>query len=85
MKEEDGRFAAKLADARLSGSEISGHIQDETWRKAYRPPERGHEELTGAEDVFAFGGVLVYLFGDDHVHPLHDLDDKALTWKIMVL
>ena len=50
---------------------------------SYKAPENGLEELSGAIDVFAFGGVLVYLFGEDHVHPFDDLDDDAIMKRMM--
>ena len=83
VKEEDGRFVAKLTDFGLSKSKISKQSKSNAGTTAYQPPEHGQEELSGAADVFAFGGVLIYLFGEDHVHPFDDLDDGAIVRRMV--
>ena len=50
---------------------------------AYKPPENGFEELSGAADIFAFGGVLVFLFGEQHVHPLNELNDNGISRRMI--
>ena len=83
LKEEDGPFVAKVTDFGLSKSKISKRSKNNAGTAAYQPPEHGEEELSGAVDVFAFGGVLIYLFGEDHVHPFDDLDDGAISRKMI--
>ena len=79
IKEVNGRFVAKLTDFGPSKSKISKHSKNKYGTAAYQPPEYGMQELNGAVDVFAFGGILIYLFSDDHVHPFSDLDDHAIV------
>ena len=83
LKEVNGRFVAKLTDFGLSKSKISKQSKSTAGTLAYKPPESGEEELSGAVDVFAFGGVLIYLFGDSHVHPFENLTDDAIVKKMV--
>ena len=77
LKQMDERIGAKLIDFGLSKSKISKTSKSKAGTPGYKPPEHG-KELSGAVDVFAFGGVLVYLFGEEHVHPFDDLDDEGV-------
>ena len=79
LKEVDGRIVAKLTDFGLSKSKISKKSKSRAGTPAYKSPEYGQELVSGSVDVFAFGGVLVYLFGEDHVHPFDDLDDDGVS------
>ena len=83
LTEGDGRFVAKLTDFGLSKSKFSKKSKSDAGTPAYQPPEYGQEELDGSVDVFAFGGVLVYLFGDEHVHPFENLNDGAITRRMV--
>ena len=83
LKEVDGRVVGKLTDFGLSKSKISKTSKSADGTTAYKPPEDGEEELSGAADVFAFGGVLIYLFGSDHVHPFEDLSDNAIVKRMI--
>ena len=83
VKEGDGRLMAKVADFGLSKSKISKHSKDNAGTTSYQPPEHGQEKLSGAVDVFAFGGVLVFMFGEEHVHPFDDLDDGEIARKMI--
>ena len=83
LKEGSGRLMAKVTDFGLSKSKISKQSKSNAGTAAYQPPEYGQEELSGAVDVFAFGGVLVYLFGEEHVHPFDDLDDGAVARRML--
>ena len=83
ITETDGRFQAKLIDFGLSKSKISKSSKVKAGTPSYKPPENGLEPLSGAVDVFGFGGVLIYLFGEEHVHPFDDLDDDAISNRMM--
>ena len=58
------RIAAKIADFGLSKSRLSRSSMSECGTSAYLPPEHGKEGevLSGSVDVFAFGGILIYVF-----------------------
>ena len=75
LKEHQDRVVAKVTDFGLSKSKISKVSKDKAGTSSYKAPEVGEESLTGAVDIFSFGGVLVFLFGDRHVHPFSDLQD----------
>ena len=83
LKDVNGRVAAKLTDFGLSKSKISKSSKMKEGTPSYRAPELGEEELSGAVDVFAFGGVLIYLFGEDHVHPFDGLDADVISRKMI--
>ena len=83
VKELDGRFRAKLIDFCLSKSKISKNSKSNAGTPAYKCPEYGQEAPSGAVDMFSFGGILVYLFGEDHVHPFDDLDDDGVM-RVMI-
>ena len=83
VSKDDRRVVAKLTDFGLSKSKISKSSKSNAGTTAYQPPEYGQEKLNGSVDIFAFGGVLVYLFGDEHVHPFDDLDDGAITRRML--
>ena len=83
LEDVDGRVMAKLTDFGLSKSKISKSSKTKEGTPSCKAPEMGEEELCGAIDVFSFGGVLIYLFGEDHVHPFDGVDEVVLNRKFL--
>ena len=83
VKEVDGRFGAKLTDFGLSKSKMSKSSKASVGTPGYKAPDLVQGELSGAVDVFSFGGVLVYLFGEDHLHPFDEFDDYTVGLKML--
>ena len=78
LKECEGRIVAKLTDFGLSKTNISRHSGTKAGTPAYKCPEYGSDEVCDAVDMFSFGGVLVYLFGEEHAHPFEGKDDDEI-------
>ena len=78
MRKQSGRFAANITDFGLSKSNLSKNSENKTGTPAYKSPEYGNADLTEAIDLFSFGGVLIFMFGAHHAHPLSDKDHTEI-------
>ena len=77
----DGRLTAKITDFGLSKSALSKQSKSSgEGTAAYKAPE---EDVSSALDMFSFGGLLVFMFGEHHKHPFTGLGDHQINKRMI--